>query len=52
MNRHGTMLGFVCPIIAAGALTVEDPRHVELCRALLTRSLRAIEVLDLFDLAG
>jgi hypothetical protein len=50
MYRHGTMLGFVYPVIAAGALTVEDPRHVELCRALLTRSLRAIEVLDLFDL--
>jgi len=49
MYRAGTMLGFVYPVIAAGALTVEDPRHVELCRALLTRSLHAIDVLDLFD---
>jgi hypothetical protein len=50
MYRHGAMLGFVYPVIAAGALTVEDPRHVELCRALLVRSIRAIEVLEVFDL--
>ena len=30
MYRYGTMLGFVYPVIAAGALTIEDPRHIEL----------------------
>jgi len=50
MYRYGTLLGFVYPVIAAGALTIEDPRHVELTRALLVRSVRALEHLDAFDL--
>jgi len=50
MYRYGTMLGFVYPVIAAGALTIEDPRHVELTRALLVRSVRALRALDAFDL--
>ena len=29
MYRYGTVLGFVYPVIAAGALTIEDPRHIE-----------------------
>jgi len=37
-------------VIAAGALTIEDPRHIELCRAMLNRSLTALEALDAFDL--
>jgi Phosphotransferase enzyme family len=50
MYRYGTMLGFVYPVIAAGALTIEDPRHVELCRAMLIRGLTALDALDAFDL--
>jgi hypothetical protein len=50
MYRYGTMLGFVYPVIAAGALTIEDPRHIELTRAMLVRSLTALEALDAFDL--
>jgi hypothetical protein len=50
LYRYGTMLGFTYPVVAAGALTIEDPRHVALCRALLVRSLQAIESLDAFDL--
>jgi len=48
--RYGTMLGFVYPVIAAGGLTIEDPRHVELTHALLVRSVRALELLDAFAL--
>jgi len=51
MYRYGTMLGFVYPVIAAGALTVEDPRHMDLTRAMFARSVRALESLDAFDLA-
>ena len=50
MYRYGAMLGFVYPVIAAGALTVEDPRHMELTRAMLIRSVAALEALDAFDL--
>jgi hypothetical protein len=50
LYRYGAMLGFVYPVIAAGGLTVEDPRHLELCRALLTRSVQAIDALDAFAL--
>jgi hypothetical protein len=50
MYRYGTMLGFVYPVIAAGALTVEDPRHLEVTRKMLVRSVRALEALDAFDL--
>ena len=48
--RYGAMLGFVYPVVAAGGLTIEDPRHVELCRALLVRSVQAIDALDAFAL--
>jgi len=50
MYRYGTMLGFVYPVIAAGALTIEDPRHMELTRAMFVRCLNALEALDAFDL--
>jgi len=50
MYRYGTMLGFVYPVIATGALTIDDPRHVELTRALFRRSLAALEALDAFAL--
>jgi hypothetical protein len=50
MYRYGTMLGFVYPVIAAGALTIEDPRHMELTRAMFLRCLNAMEALDAFDL--
>ena len=33
MYRYGTMLGFVYPVVAAGALTIDDPRHLELTGA-------------------
>ena len=50
MYRYGTMLGFVYPVIAAGALTIEDPRHMDLTRAMLVRSLNALDALAAFDL--
>jgi len=50
MYRYGTMLGYVYPVIAAGALTIEDPRHIEVTRVMMNRSLRALEALDAFDL--
>jgi hypothetical protein len=50
MYRYGTMLGFAYPVIATGGLTIADPRHVQLTRALFDRSLRAIDSLDAFDL--
>ncbi len=51
MYRYGAMLGFVYPVIAAGALTIEDPRHMELTGAMLKRSVAALQALDAFDLA-
>ncbi len=48
--RYGALLGFVYPVIAGGSLTIEDPRHVELVRALLRRCLAALAALDAFDL--
>ena len=51
MYRYGTMLGFVYPVIAAGALTIEDPRHIEVTRVMLRRSINALVALDAFDLA-
>lgn len=51
MYRYGTVLGFVYPVIAAGALTIEDPRHIEVTRAMFERCLNALEALDAFDLA-
>ena len=50
MYRYGALLGFIYPVIAGGALTIEDPRHVELCRTLLVRSIAALEALDATDL--
>jgi hypothetical protein len=50
MYRFGAMLGFVYPVIAAGALTVEDPRHIEVTGAMLRRSIRALDALDAFSL--
>ena len=50
MYRYGAMLGFVYPVIATGALTIDDPRHVELTRALFRRSLAALDALDAFAL--
>ncbi len=50
MYRYGTLLGFVYPVVAAGALTIEDPRHLELTRAMLGRCLDALAALDAFDL--
>jgi hypothetical protein len=50
MYRYGTAVGFVYPIIAAGALSIEDPRHIELTRAMVVRSIAALEALDAFDL--
>jgi hypothetical protein len=50
MYRYGAMLGFTYPVVAAGALTIEDPRHMELTREMLIRSVAALEALDAFDL--
>jgi hypothetical protein len=50
MYRQATRFGFVYPVVAGGSLTVEDPRHHELCRALTTRCVRAMEALEVFDL--
>jgi hypothetical protein len=44
------MFAFVYPVVAAGALTHNDPRHLELTRALMRRCLAAIDALDAFDL--
>jgi hypothetical protein len=51
MYRYGTILGFVYPVIATGALTIANDRHVELTRALFRRSLAALHALDAFALA-
>ena len=51
MYRYGTMLGFVYPVVAAGALTIDDPRHLELTGAMLQRGIDALEALDAFNLA-
>lgn len=51
MFRYGAQFGFVYPVVAAGGLTVDDPRHLELTRAMLERSVAAIEALDAFELA-
>ena len=50
MYRYGAMLGFVYPVIAAGALSVEDPRHMELTRLMVIRSVAALNALDAFNL--
>lgn len=48
--RRAARFGFVYPVIAGGSLTVEDPRHHELCRALMRRCVAAMEALEAFDL--
>ena len=50
MYRYATAFGFVYPVVAGGSLTVEDPRHLELCRMLLERCIVAIDALDAWDL--
>jgi len=50
MFRYATAFAFVYPVVAAGALTVNDPRHLALCRAMLVRSVAGLEALDAFDL--
>jgi hypothetical protein len=50
MYRYATMFGFVYPVVAAGALSVEDPRHMQLTGGMLQRSIAAIETLDAFEL--
>ena len=50
MYRYATMFGFVYPVVAAGALSIEDPRHMELTGRMIERSIAAIETLDAFDL--
>jgi hypothetical protein len=37
-------------VVAAGALTIDDPRHLELTGAMLQRGIDALEALDAFDL--
>ncbi len=48
--RYGALLGFVYPVVAGGSLTIADPRHIELVRALLRRCIAALDALDAFDL--
>jgi hypothetical protein len=50
MYRYGILLSFVYPIIAAGALTIADARHVELTATILRRALAALDALDGFAL--
>jgi hypothetical protein len=50
MYRYGTALGFAYPVIAAGALTIEDPRHIEVTRSMLVRCVDAMDALDVYDL--
>jgi hypothetical protein len=50
MYRYGAAMAFVYPVVASGALTVEDPRHLELTGAMLRRSIRALDALDAYDL--
>jgi hypothetical protein len=50
MFRYGAALGFVYPVIAAGALTVNDDRHLELCTAMLLRSIAAMRALGVPEL--
>jgi hypothetical protein len=40
----------VYPVIAAGALTIEDPRHLDLTRTMFARCLRAMDALDVYSL--
>ncbi len=48
--RVATLFCLVYPVIAGGGLTVEDERHVELCRTLFERCTAAITDLACLDL--
>ena len=50
LYRYATAFGFVYPVVAAGSLTVEDPRHLQVCRTLFERCISAIDALDAWDL--
>jgi hypothetical protein len=50
MYRYGTAMTFVYPVIACGALTVNDDRHLVLCRTMVDRWAAAMAALDAFDL--
>ncbi len=50
MYRYGATMGFVYPVVAAGALSVEDPRHIRLTGEMLRRTVAALATLDAFDL--
>ncbi len=50
MYRYGTALGFAYPVIAAGALTIEDPRHIEVTRSMFVRCINAMDALDVYSL--
>ncbi len=50
MYRYGAMLGWAYPVIAVGALTIDDPRHVELGRTITARAIAALDALDVRSL--
>lgn len=50
LYRYAASFGFVYPVVAAGALTVADPRHLDVTRSMMQRCLTAIAALDAFDL--
>lgn len=50
MYRYGTAMTFVYPVIASGALTVNDDRHLALCRKMVDRWTAAMAALDAYDL--
>lgn len=50
MYRYATAFGFVYPVVAAGALEINDTRHLELCATLMRRCVSAIAALDAFEL--
>ncbi|MFM7225363.1 MAG: hypothetical protein ACKO1Y_08055 [Actinomycetota bacterium] len=50
MYRYATAMTFVYPVIACGALTVNDERHLALCRTMVDRWTAAMDALDAYDL--
>jgi hypothetical protein len=50
MYRYGTAMAFVYPVVACGALTVNDERHLEVCRTMIDRWKAAMDALDAYDL--
>src|SRR5262249_22073095 len=50
--RVAALFCLVYPVIAGGSLTVEDERHVRLCRALFERCTAAIADLGCLELAS